>query len=166
MRQENTFMRDQLPSLLHRFLGEGLYCSDVDSLEYTWKNGDVEFNCIIDYKNPTNSADRKLTYQTIRVQSKLATALSIPMFVVQTYLDDNYPIKMMYVMPVNKIAKYIFNSLNKNPDGIWLSIRNYSRFLHYIRKIPNDEKTQKLLCDDYKEYPLPGDADHVRKSIL
>lgn len=150
-------MRDLLPSILHRALGKSLYELDIDSLEYSWKNGNVEFAAIIDYKNGVMTKQRKRDYQTAIVQRKLANKLEIPFFIVYTFLETNLKIKMMFVVPRNEFAKDLFNKINKSENGIWLSLRNYSRFLHYVRKIPNDEIAQKNLSNAYIEYPLPGE---------
>lgn len=159
VKQERTMARDLLPSILQRACGKQLYCIDLDSLQYTWKDGDVEFACLIDYKYGPAMKDRKVTHQTDIVQKKLANKLGIPFFVVHSYLDTNLPVKMMFVLPVNKIAKYMFARIGLTTHGKWLSLRNWSRFLHYLRKMPNDLEAQKNLSNEYYEYNLPGEDE-------
>lgn len=147
-------MRSLLPSILHRALGEHLTETDIDCMEYGWINNDVEFFSIIDYKDGEFIKNRKTTYQTGLVQRKLANKLSIPFFVVHYYLSNKFKIKMLFIIPGNNIAKSIAEKVGKNPDGFWLSLRNYSRFIHYLHKIPNDINAQKNLSNEYIEYPL------------
>lgn len=125
--------------------------------------GEPEAVAFVDFKMPGKSLSDK--YFTIRGQINMATKLGIPFFFIITYLDDRYPVKMYYIIPINKIAR------KKYKDGGWLSLRRYSQFQHHLRgevwnpketlnqqnvqKINLDYKTLGDLPADEMEYPLP-----------
>ena len=118
LKREKTLLRDLLPSLLHRDLGQKLYCTDVDCIEYRFENGKRKAVAIIDYKNPVNSTKLDLTGETILFQRDLADQLNVPFFVVYTYLEEEfYDTNMMYLLPINDIAKKMFVDWNIETPG-------------------------------------------------
>ena len=157
MKREKTLLRDLLPSLLHRELGQKLYCTDIDCIEYRFINGKRKAVAIIDYKNPVNSSKLDTTGETVLFQSDLADQLNIPFFLAYTFLEEEYyPTNMMYLLPINEIAKKMFETWNIETPGKWLGIRNYSKFLCSMHEIDDDEEAQNELSNLYIEYPLPG----------
>lgn len=154
---EKTNLRDNSPNNLHRTLGSKCLMIDVDCVEFHFRNGQIEFAAIVDYKHP-NSQSIDLDSVSAKVQIAMAEKLNIPFFLVFNYQEDYYDVKMMLVQPVNKLAKEFMIKCGKSGDKpTWLSIRNYSRFLHNLRRIPNDVVAQNLLSNEYKEYTIPGE---------
>jgi len=157
VKKQLTSERDPLPYDLHYVLGKGLYCSDIDCLEYKYDCGVLKLTAMIDYKSPESVKHLDfLRYETVKLQNIIANKLNLPFFIVVTCLDESkFNPQSMFVVPINENAIEIFMLNNANLKGVWLSIRNYSKFLHFLREIPFDIEAQKLLSDEVKEYKLP-----------
>lgn len=141
----NTIYNSSLPSIYHRILGKCCYYLDIDQTEanegsmserlyeFTYFNGNPKTVALIDYKYPGVSLSDK--YSAIQYQiytSENEYKHPIPFFIVITYLDHNYPVKMYYVIAANKPAREIHKRLEVS-NGMWLSIQGYSRFQHLLR---------------------------------
>lgn len=140
--QNTQYSGNPHASTYHRILGKNIYATDIDQIECT--NGTIQEMYIeykfdqnrpksvawIDFKNPGLKLSDKFT--TCMIQSDDATRLNIPFFYVITYLDDRYPVKMYYVIPINTIARDLFG--NKE-IGYWLSLKDFSKFQHSLRGI-------------------------------
>lgn len=178
----NTPYKDNnLASDYHRISGKYCYVTDIDLIlsgdkdnqdnmffEYTYKNNEIEPIACIDWKMPGKSLSDK--YSPIQAQIAISNKLGVPFYFIITYLDDKYPVKCYYAIPINKIAR----QLTPASDGVgsWLSLQEYSKFQHQLRKLnwnslePIETKNLQAvnlptkltlgeLPNDKKEYPLP-----------
>ena len=143
---DNTNLRDAFPSLYHRRLGRKLYMLDIDHMAYTYRNGNIEFCSVIDWKNGS-AKNISTKWSPIQAQIVLADKLEIPFFIVVTYLDPAlYKIPMYYVIPINTKAKSI--------SGMkWYTEYDYSLLEHQIRNA--SVEITEALSKDYTEYDLP-----------
>jgi len=145
---------EQYVSDTHRTLGDKIMSTNLDCVEYHYVNGEIELIAFIDYKE--GHIGKLVNTSAKDAQKKMAALLGLPMFEVLTYLDpDKYDIKMYYVIPLNQEAKDLFTHLQLPLDGKWLSIKNYARFQHYLRKIKVNEEEIKHLDNRKTTYPLP-----------
>lgn len=149
--QENTHLRDLLPLLNQRKLGRQLYMTDLDSLHFTYKNNQIVFSAIIDYKN-SNVYEITDKPAAIKAQKHLANILNIPFFICITFLDPIiHIIPMYYLIPVNSIAKSCV------PKHKWFSENDYSLLQHDLRYI--EQEPNLNLSTTYKEYPITDNID-------
>lgn len=147
---ERTFIRDKLPSLFHRCLGQRIYMTDLDSLltshdqienltqEFSMQD-DLSLIALIDYKHYNIKSISKKP-PAIRAQIKMADKLEIPFFIVITYLDLATP--MYFTVPMNDISKKFFTKYNQPLPGRWMTVKIFSQFQHTLRCLnwnPNDE---------------------------
>jgi hypothetical protein len=154
MRVNNSgfYGEKQITSDIHRTLGKSICMTNLDCLEYHYVNGEIVFVALIDYKEGC-AQNTEVGRSSIQARTKLATGLSLPYFHTKTYLDQTlYPIPMYFVIPKNNLAKDLFIQTKQNTDGEWMSVSNYSRFQHYLRKILPNENEIKHLSNKYKEY--------------
>jgi len=132
-------------SCWHRVLGICCICSDEDCVEAldgsipmfiegTFKYGEPDPVpvAMFDWKYPGKSLSDK--YVAIRLQRGTANQLKIPFFFAITYLDDNFPIKCYYVIPINQFAKDKFALWTYPIEGKFLSIKQFSKIQHTLRK--------------------------------
>ena len=168
VKQQLTSERDHLPYDLHYTLGKGLYCSDIDCIEYQYKSGKLELTAMIDYKSYESVKHIDfIRYETVKLQNIIADKLEIPFFVVVTCLDKSkFDPQAMYVAPINEQAIEIFKANDQDVAGVWMSIRNYSKFLHFLRLVHSDKDTQKLLSDKVKKYTLPYVEEEKNDNII
>jgi len=157
VKKQLTSERDPLPYDLHYVLGKGLYCSDIDCLEYKYDCGVLKLSAMIDYKSPESVKHLDfIRYETVKLQNIIANKLELPFFVVVTCLDESkFNPQSIFVVPINEKAVNIFIDNDKPLSGVWFSIRNYSKFLHFLREVPDDVEAQNLLSDKVMEYKLP-----------
>ena len=153
--------RDMLPYRLHRLLGKSLFATDIDMIEYRYKDKDLVISAIIDYKDPDKCKDLSFKEDSVKLQSFMATKLGVPFFLVLTYLGNNYDVPMMYVIAYNDIAKEFMKEAEASPNGEWCSMVEYSEFLHCVRKIPHDTEAQAKLTNNKKVYKLPGEKNEI-----
>lgn len=144
-RYRNTETRsNDLASDYHRILGYRMYSQDIDMMmteignkeemfyEFTGNGNPV---AMIDYKYPGQRLSDK--HFSIQGQINIANRLEIPFFFAITYLDVNHPIKMYYVIPINKLAREFWIETNRKPlPGAWLTLRQFSQFEHALRSMP------------------------------
>ncbi len=143
-RQSNTdFKANESASDYHRILGKCCYYSDLDMTEadsgseeamcisYTYDNKNIKPVAIIDWKYPGKSLSDK--YSAVQLRLTIANSLNIPMFFCITYLDEQYPIKCFYVIPINLNAKHYFRRCGLVWQGEWMSVKTFSKFQHGLR---------------------------------
>ncbi len=143
------FSGNQLASKFHRILGRQCCYLDIDQTElasgameetmyeYTYEDGESKPVAMIDFKYPGGSLSDK--YPAIRFQIDLTEKRlidPIPFFLVVYYLDSIHPVKCYYVIPANVPARAFFDKFSLSDAGVWMSLRDYSRFLHKLRNIP------------------------------
>lgn len=163
----------------HRVQGSICYEMDIDVIEFTYINGKPIPIAIVDWKYPGKCLSDNFTCS--QQQIAVADLLNVPLFFAITYLDDNFPVKMYYLIPINDIAHRFFFSNNVNQNGVWLTVLGYSRFLHKLRnktwngnEIINEKNLAAIgfstpmklkdLPNKYKEYELPKlDFSWMRK---
>lgn len=165
---ENNLKRDILPSLWHRALGRACFASDIDSFEMTSMNTEDSFmefkidlnnyECVafFDYKmilsNPEKPQRFSDDYAPIRAQGKIADLqfkTPVPFFLALTFLDESYPDKMYYIIPINTSAKKFFKKYNISIKGNWQTTLQFSQFQHLLRKIKwnPEEIINERICD-------------------
>jgi hypothetical protein len=149
---EYTNLRDRLPSQYQRRLGRKLLMTDLDSLHYTYKNNEIVFSAIFDYKHHSIKEIHH-GQSAIQAQKKLATILEIPLFIVVTYLDPvEHPTPMYYLIPGNEQAKKFV------PENNWFSEYDYSVLQHKLRNV--SVKIEEDLSKIYKIYDLPDENSY------
>jgi hypothetical protein len=143
----------KIVSDIHYKLGSKLAMTNLDCLEYVWRNGKRLRVALIDYKHPGKSLSTK--YDPIQAQADLARDLNLPFFFTLTYLEPtDFPIPMYYVIPVNEMAAGKITNIN----GKWMSVKEYALWLHKIRDINVPDKDIELvnnLSDQINKYALP-----------
>jgi hypothetical protein len=148
------YSEDQIVSDTHYTLGSGLHMTNIDCLEYKWHQGKRVRVAIIDYKYPGQALSTQ--YDAIQVQAELAHDLQLPFFFVITYLEPTrFPVPMYYVIPINQMATIVLPDL----IGSWMSLQQYSRWLHQIRKIEiphKDIDSVNKLSNQVQKYTLPN----------
>ncbi len=155
----------------HRVLGKKAYGSDIDMFEYTYnQDGTIKPIALFDYKYPGKQLGDN--YSPIQLRITIADKLNLPFFVAVTYLDDKYPVKMYYIIPINNNAKNYFKRCELSSDGHWFSLRAFSKLQHALRghkwnpeEEINDKNGEacglpvfaklKDLSNEVKQYPLP-----------
>lgn len=183
--QNTSYKDNDWASRYHRILGKSLYYLDVDQTElesgtmnktlkeYTYENGNPKTVALIDFKYPGKSLSDKyssIQYQIYSSEHEYKTPL--PFYMVITYLSEEYPVKMYYVIPANSVARKGFEFLKFPMLGQWMSVRRFSQFQHWLRNKKwngeeeilaanlldinwNSELKLKELPGAEKQYPLP-----------
>lgn len=167
----NTLYKDNnLASDFHRVSGKYSYVTDIDLIpsgesentdnmffEYKYENGNVEPVACIDFKMPGKSLSDK--YSAIKAQISISNKLNVPFFFAVTYLDERYPTKCYYIIPINEIAR---NNLKIKGVGAWCSLKEYSKFQHKLRNItwngnepiePKNAEVVGLSCKTLADLP-------------
>lgn len=184
--QANTiFKGNNLASDWHRILGGCCYYGDIDQTEtengfeeeqmkeYTYDSGKPRTVAMIDWKYPGKSlSDKHPSIQYQIFTSEQEYKIPIPFFMVVYYLDEQFPVKMYFVIPANIPARTIFDRCELSDQGKWMSVRTFSKFQHLLRDKPwnGDEQIKNVnlgkiglpdnmklkdLSSKVKEYNLP-----------
>lgn len=148
---ERSDLRDLLPSYYQRILGSHCYTIDADELgfgqggkggKFMGFTSDSKVRFAIDYKriNLATVHERIISddYWTMKAQARLwdcQVKEPVPFFTVLTYLSEEYPDKMYYVIPTNNAAKTFFQKYGKAIKGEWMTILKFSQFQHLLRDI-------------------------------
>lgn len=141
------YKENEWASKYHRILGRACYYSDIDQVdanegslssmcvEYTYVDNKITPVSFTDWKYPNEGhiSDR---YSGIQLQITMADGLKIPFFIVVTYLDEKFPVKMYYVIPANQYANKYFTKCELPTQGAWMSLRKFSKFQHGLRGKP------------------------------
>lgn len=136
----NTPYKDNnLASDYHRISGKYCYVTDIDLMpsgrkdnvdnmffEYTYLNSKIEPIACIDFKMPGKGLSDK--WSAIQAQIAISDKLEVPFFFAITYLDERYPVKCYYIIPINSLARSSYS------PG-WYSLKQYSKFQHKLRKL-------------------------------
>lgn len=183
---KTNFSGNRSASEYHRILGKYCYYLDIDQIEMRdnsmneiMKEFDYDDNdkmrtvAMIDWKYPGQSLSDKIPAIKYQIHtSENEYKVPIPFFIIITYLDNNYPIKSYYVIPSNIIARNYFNKANLSINGVWMSLKRFSKFQHALRgrnwngneRLINantkavglkDDMMLKELSNEYCEYKLP-----------
>lgn len=143
---EKYNLRDNSPSIMHRFIGPNMLATDIDHiecnlqqdpdsiddcrfLESSLNKDGLDIHALIEYKHGNiKRVPNNVAFQSLR---SLAARASLPMFVVVYYgLDDDHDVPMMLVIPANKYAcLYV-------PVASWCSVYEYSELMHRLRRMP------------------------------
>jgi len=154
-RRKSDHVSDTYASDMHRNLGTRCYYADADGIEYGYDNGKVVFHSIMENKYG-KIENLNLQESSITMLKALADILSVPLFLVITFMDPKFfNVPMYYVHPLNAKAE--------QPNLGWLTVKQYSVFLHkvhgiqwnYLEWIAELQCTLGQLPNQYKEYPLP-----------
>ena len=144
---ENSYQRDEYYSSFKWVLGKCLYASDIDiSLtgggivdNEILEEFDGDFNtiCLIDAKRQVKGNIQMITNKPFAMQYQICKAnrQEICFFSVCTYLDPSWEGEYSYYLhPNNKYARELLESNRPDsPEGVYLSLRGYSKFLHSLR---------------------------------
>lgn len=139
----HTGLKDPLPSEWHRKMGNRVYMTDIDNLEYCFRAGKRVFIAIIDDKHG-DAKSLSLKYDPMQAQLDLAEQLNIPHFIAISYLHKDVPV--YYVIGTNELGKSkmarFLEGLKEQmkvrqweDDRSWLSPKQYSQFQHFIRDV-------------------------------
>lgn len=162
-KQHTPFFIDKFAIETHRLLGDRIYGTDIDMLEFTYHDGKPKFVAMVDYKHG-NIQQVNSKAESLQVQIQLANTLQIGFFLCVTYLEaELFPTPMYYVVPINTIAKIKLSGYTYDGEGVWMSLQQYSKFQHNLRDIMwnpyehNVEAKKSLneLSDVVVKYPLP-----------
>ena len=144
---------EKIVSDTHYTLGSKILMTNLDCLEYVYKNGKLTRVCLIDYKHKGEKLSTK--WDPVQCQADLARDLDLPLFFVITYLNpQEYDVPMYFTLPVNKKAVENFPDIG----GKWMTVKQYAEWHHQIRgiEIPEKDKDQiHLLSNAFKKYSLP-----------
>lgn len=186
---ENSFQRDPWASIYHRILGKCILYTDIDSLqteegsmdninlEYLNNYGKNKRVAIFDYKRQNAGKQQSvgMQYSAMQTQLELANDLNIPLFMVLTYLSEEYEHKMYYVIPINDIAKDFFKKRKIDCCGMWQTLKTHSQFQHALRDIKWNQNeripfkirwNETLKLSDREEYLLKELPNKVVKYPL
>ena len=138
---------------------------NLDCIEYYYDNGARKRAALIDYKDGALKVWK--FDDAFYAQIELANDLKLPFFHVLTYLDpERFAIPMYFVVPRNTDAKNRFKFLNFDVNGKWMSIREYSKFQHWLRKLKPELNTLNKLSDLRDQYQLPGEHKEIHENKI
>jgi hypothetical protein len=187
---EHSGNRCPLANAYHRITGKKNYFFDFDNMGTS--SGDISFymgvnmpdfapKYFLDFKRQNNAIEQNtqsVSTKWFAMQGQIAHAnfCKAPFLIVLTYLSDEYAVKSYFIIPANSYAKDFFKQYNLSEEGIWRSLKGFSKLLHTIKgnkfdpteeipfkdrwndfvKVSNADKfTLGDLPSDYIQYPLP-----------
>lgn len=133
----------------HRKLSEKQLMSDIDCVEYEFKNGIPKALAFVDFKNGKIPVLNRTA--SIEMQAAIANQLFIPFFIVLYWIESS----MFFLVAANTIARHMCYDLELNPLGQWMSERMYGTFItRDIHGNPIDENV-KMMSDTITRHDLP-----------
>ena len=137
---------------LHRQFGLGNNMTNLDCIEYYYLNGKRIRVALIDYKH-SSTKYLSTNSDSVQVQAELAHDLGIPFFFSIPFIEPEFAIPMMYIIPITNMAA----NLLANPIGVWMSIQEYALFLYSLRPGQAiDHRAISLLSNQKAKYKLPN----------